>query len=373
MRLQISHIVAKIKEIINFLENIAPRPLQEDYDNAGLLTGNQEAEANRVLVSLDVTEAVIEDAINKNCNLIISHHPIIFRGLKKLTGTNYVERTVLQAIKNDIALYAIHTNLDNINLGVNRKIGEKLGVDNMQILSPKNNNLAKLTTFVPAEYTESVLDALAAAGAGNIGNYKKCSFRLKGKGTFQPTEEANPYIGASNILEEVEEDRIEVLFPAYLQQQVLQALKKAHPYEEVAYYLHKLENINQDTGSGMVGELAESMPAESFIKFLKKALQVPIIKHTALVKDPIKKVAWCGGSGSFLLKDAIRQQADIFISADFKYHEFFDSDGKIIIADAGHFESEQYTQDLLQELLTNQFNNLNILKTEVNTNPIRYS
>lgn len=373
MRLQISHIVAKIKEIIYFLENIAPRPLQEDYDNAGLLTGNQQAETVNILVSLDVTEAVVEEAISKNCNLIISHHPIIFRGLKKLTGSNYVERTVIKAIKHDIALYAIHTNLDNISTGVNRKIGEKLGIKNMQILSPKNNNLAKLTTFVPSENTERVLDALAEAGAGNIGNYKKCSFRLKGKGTFQPTEDANPYIGRSNVLEEVEEERIEVLFPAYLKSQVLKALQQAHPYEEVAYYLHNLENENQDTGSGMIGELEESMSADAFIVFLKKVLRVPVIRHTALVKNKVKKVAWCGGSGSFLLKSAIRQQADVFISADFKYHEFFDADDNIIIADAGHYESEQYTQDLLQELLISQFNNINILKTELNTNPIRYS
>lgn len=373
MRLQISHIVAKIKEIIHFLENIAPRPLQEDYDNAGLLTGNQQSETDHVLVSLDVTEAVIDEAIKKKCNLIVSHHPIIFRGLKKLTGSNYVERSVLKAIKSDIALYAIHTNLDNVNTGVNKKIGDLLGVKHMKILLPKNDNLAKLTTFVPADHTETVLNALAEAGAGNIGNYKKCSFRLKGKGTFQPTAAANPYVGESNVLEEVDEDRIEVLFPLHLQNTVLSALKNAHPYEEVAYYLHQLVNENQDSGSGMIGELENGMPAEEFIEYLKKVLQVPVVRHTALVKSTIKKIAWCGGSGSFLLKQAIKQQADIFISADFKYHEFFDAENHIIIADVGHYESEQYTQDLLIEFMTKHFSNIKFYKTEVNTNPIRYS
>jgi dinuclear metal center YbgI/SA1388 family protein len=373
LRLQISHIVAKIKEIIHFLENIAPGPLQEDYDNAGLLTGNQQTELQNILISLDVTEAVIEEAINKNCNLIISHHPIIFKGIKKLTGSNYVERTVLKAIKNDLALYAIHTNLDNVNTGVNKKIGEKLGIKNRKTLVPKKDNLAKLITFVPAENTENVLNALAEAGAGNIGNYKKCSFKLQGKGTFQPTDDANPYIGSSNRVEEVDEDRIEVLFPVYLQNQVLAALRRAHPYEEVAYYLHRLENENQDTGSGMIGELEESMPADAFISNLKTVFNLPMVKHTALVKQKIKKVAWCGGAGSFLLKPAIKQEADVFISSDFKYHEYFDADNDIIIADVGHYESEQYTQELLKELLKDNFTDINIQNTEVNTNPIRYS
>lgn len=373
MRLQISHIVAKIKEIIHFLENIAPRPLQEDYDNAGLLTGNQQAELYNILISLDVTEDVVEEAIANNCNLIISHHPIIFKGIKKLTGSNYVERTVLKAIKNDIALYAIHTNLDNVNVGVNKKIGEKLGIQNMNILAPKKDNLAKLTTFVPAENTDNVLHALAKAGAGHIGNYKKCSFKLQGKGTFQPTDKANPYIGSSDVLEEVEEDRIEVLFPAYLQHQVLAALRQAHPYEEVAYYLHHLENENQDIGSGMIGELEESISADAFVAQLKKVFNLPMVKHTALVNSKIQKVAWCGGAGSFLLKPAIEQGADIFISSDFKYHEYFDADNDIIIADIGHYESEQYTQELLKELLNNNFPEMNIQITEVNTNPIRYS
>jgi dinuclear metal center YbgI/SA1388 family protein len=346
--------------------------LQEEYDNSGLLVGTYETEVTGILVSLDCTEAVVEEAILEKCNIIIAHHPIIFKGLKKLTGSNYIERTVIKAIQNNIAIYAIHTNLDHVHVGVNRKIGEKLGIKNMRILKPKTDTLLKLVTFIPTEAKDIVLNALYGAGAGSIGNYRNCSFQLIGEGTFTPNEDANPHIGSANKAEKVSEARIEVLLPSHLKNGVIQALKKSHPYEEVAYYLSKLENENQEAGAGMIGELDRPMDAQQFLKRLKTLMQTECVRHTPILPRPIQKIAWCGGAGSFLLSQAKSQKADVFISGDFKYHEFFDADGEIIIADIGHYESEQFTKDLLIDVLKENFTTFAIIFSKTFTNPISY-
>jgi dinuclear metal center YbgI/SA1388 family protein len=364
--------MAKIKEVVQYLENIAPPAYQESYDNSGLLTGDQNLEVSAILISLDCTEEIVEEAIKKKCNLIIAHHPIIFKGLKSITGKNYIERTIIKAIKHDISIYSIHTNLDNIHTGVNKKICDIIGLKNTKILQPKKNILEKLVVFVPSENTDAVTKALNDAGAGTIGKYKNCSFRTKGTGTFEPTEDADPYIGEQSKLEQVEENRIEVIFPAYLQKKILQAMWQAHPYEEVAYYLQSLENENQEVGSGMIGELDKEMDEKKFLLFLKEKMNLNIIKHTPLLNKEIKKVAVCGGAGSFLLPSAIRQGADIFITADFKYHEYFDADRNLIIADIGHYESEIYTKDLVCELLSKKFTNIATNLSEKVTNPISY-
>jgi dinuclear metal center YbgI/SA1388 family protein len=362
----------KIKEITDLLEGIAPRSLQEDYDNSGLLTGHSSWTITSILVTLDCTEEVVQEAIDQKANLIIAHHPIIFKGLKKLTGQNYIERTIINAIKNDIAIYAIHTNLDNVHLGVNKQIAEKLGLLNLKILMPKRDTLAHLVTFVPKESTEHVLGALYQAGAGNIGNYKDCSFRSMGTGTFMPVGTANPKVGSLNRLEKTEEERVEVIFPFHLETQLLKALRTAHPYEEVAYYLTKLENENQEVGSGIIGELSEPIEPIEFLKRLKNKMNTACIRHTAFIDKKIKKVAICGGSGSFLLPKAISAEADVYVSADFKYHEFFDADGKIIIADIGHYESEQYTKELIIGILKEKFTTFAINFSKTVTNPISY-
>ena len=361
-----------IQDITRHLEKLAPVSYQESYDNSGLLVGNPQAEVKGILFTLDAVESIVDEAISKGCNLIVAHHPIIFKGLKSLTGRNYIERTILKAIKNDIAIYAIHTNLDNVQNGVNYKIAEKLGLKNVKILRPKAQTLMKLITFVPLENTKAVLAAMGEAGAGQIGEYKNCSFRTIGTGTFQPTDNAKPHIGAANQLEEVEENRVEVIFPAHLQGSVLRALQKSHPYEEVAYYLHNLENINQEVGSGVIGELAEGLESRPFLAYLKEMMNLQIIRHTATLDKPIQKVALCGGTGSFLLRDAIRQKADVFITADYKYHEFFDAEDKIMIADIGHYESEVYTKELLFDYVKEGFEGLNLMLSEVNTNPVSY-
>jgi dinuclear metal center YbgI/SA1388 family protein len=361
-----------IREITGHLEKLAPLSYQESYDNAGLITGSPEWEVKGILISLDATESVVEEAISQACNLIIAHHPIVFKGLKKLTGATYVERTVLKAIKNDVAIYAIHTNLDNVKGGVNYKIAQKLGLQKVKILSPKKQLLQKLVTFVPVENTNQVLNALYEAGAGNIGNYAGCSFRTTGTGTFTPNEEANPHIGTQLKAEEVQEERLEVIMPAYLSGRVIDALQNAHPYEEVAYYLSSLENIYQDVGSGAVGELPEPMDEQAFLSFLKTQMQVSCIRHTALRNKPVQRVALCGGAGIFLLPEAIKQKADVFITADVKYHEFFDADNKVVLADIGHYESEVFTKELIHTYLSQKFTNIALILSKVITNPIFY-
>ncbi|HLT08783.1 MAG TPA: Nif3-like dinuclear metal center hexameric protein [Cyclobacteriaceae bacterium] len=361
-----------IRDIVSALETLAPPSYQESYDNAQLITGNLSDPVNGILCTLDVTEDVVQEAMDLNCNLIVAHHPIVFKGLKSLTGKNYVERTVIKAIKNDIAIYAIHTNLDHVQHGVNKKICDKIGLVNTRILAPKPSLLMKLTTFVPLEHTDAVLAALDQAGAGKIGNYSSCSFQVAGTGTFLPSADAHPAIGKRGELERVAENRIEVIFPAYLKNKVLRVLKAKHPYEEVAYYLHHLENENQEVGAGMLGELEQAMEEREFLHYLKEKMDLQVIKHTPLLKKKIKRVAVCGGAGIFLLPTAKRFQADIFITADVKYHEYFDAENQIVIADIGHYESEIHTKELLMEFLSQNFSNIALYLTKIVTNPITY-
>jgi dinuclear metal center YbgI/SA1388 family protein len=362
----------KIKDITNHLESLAPTAYQESYDNAGLITGNYADNVTGVLVTLDCIESVVDEAIETNSNLIIAHHPIVFKGLKKFSGNGYVERTIIKAIKNDIAIYAIHTNLDNVHTGVNRKIGEKIGLKNLKILVPRKNTLTKLTVFIPTENTETVLSALYDAGAGQLGNYKNCSFSTEGTGTFMPTTLANPHIGKANRQEIVKETRVEVILPDHLQSNIINALKKNHPYEEIAYYLTPLTNENQEVGSGMIGELDSPVEPIAFLQRLKASMDLKVIRHTNLLNRPVKNVAICGGSGSFLLSKAIQAGADIYITADFKYHEFFDADQNLIIADIGHYESEVFTKELLKSVLMEKFHTFAINFSKTVTNPISY-
>jgi dinuclear metal center YbgI/SA1388 family protein len=365
--------IIKIADITNYLETIAPLSYQESYDNAGLLVGDSKQAVIGILCTLDCTEEVVKEAIEKKCNLIIAHHPIVFSGLKRFTGRNYVEKTIIQAIKNDIAIYAIHTNLDHVLAGVNAKICQKIGLQNTKILAPKRNILKKLQVFVPPTHTQVVLDALAEAGAGMIGNYSRCSFVVAGEGSFQANDKANPTIGKANSLEKVTENSIEVIFAAANENKILAALRKAHPYEEIAYYVYNLENENQEVGAGMIGELEKPLEIQEFLAKLKLAMDLQVLKYTKLAEDKkIKKVAVCGGAGGFLLKNAIAAGADIFITADYKYHEFFDAEQKIRIVDIGHYESEQFTKELLVELLTPIFTDIKMIESTINTNPIAY-
>lgn len=361
-----------ISEVIQTLESYAPLSYQESYDNVGLLTGNATWQCTGVLCSLDATEDVVNEAKENGCNLIVAHHPIIFGGLKKLTGKNYVERTVIAAIKNDVAIYAIHTNLDNVHNGVSRHMAEQLGLHSCKVLEPKTGLLKKLYTYIPVDDAEKVKAALFEAGAGNIGNYSECSFNSEGIGTYKPLEHTNPYIGEQGKRAETKEVKLEVIFEAYRQQQVINALLQSHPYEEVAYDIVSLDNAYQNVGSGIIGELKNEMSEEVFLQHLVQSFHLPVIKHTKLFNRNVKKIALCGGSGLFLLKKAIVQKADVYITSDIKYHEFFDADNQIVLMDIGHWESEQFTIDLLYDVLRSKFHNFAVLKTGVKTNPVNY-
>ncbi len=362
----------KIVEIIKVLEKTAPLLLQESYDNAGLLTGSSDWDCTGIICTLDATEEVVLEACKKGCNLIVAHHPIIFSGLKKITGKNYIEKTVIAAIKNDIAIYAIHTNLDNILKGVNDKIADKLGLVNRKVLTPKTGQLMKLFTFVPLTDADQVRNALFETGAGNIGNYSETSFNVQGTGTFKGNEASRPHVGEQGKRHEENEVKIEVVFPSWLQFDIVAALKIAHPYEEVAYDIVSLSNDFQQVGGGLIGELPEPMDEVMVLNMLKTGFGLSVIKHTPLLGKKIKTIALCGGAGSFLINKAIAVGADFYITGDIKYHEFFDANSKIVVADIGHWESEQYTSELLVELLQYNFPTFAILKTEVDTNPVKY-
>jgi len=364
--------MTKIREIARMIEEYAPLVLQEDYDNAGLIIGNPEQEVKGVLITLDVTDEVIDEAIENHCNLIVAHHPLIFGGVKKINPKNPVGRMILSAVKNDIAVYAAHTNLDNVSNGVNAMISQKLGLINTSVLQPKEKMLKKLVTFCPVDFAPKVREAIFRAGAGHIGKYDDCSFNTTGEGTFRAQEGAKPFVGAVGEVHFEPEVRIETVFPGFLQNRIVSAMLKAHPYEEVAYDVYSLDNHYENTGAGMIGELPVPETPSEFLKRMKTVFQAGCIRHTKICKDKIKKVALCGGTGSFLLHDAIALSADIFITADVKYHEFFNADNRIIIADVGHYESEQFTKELLMNLIKKKFSTFAVRFSEVNTNPIGY-
>ncbi len=361
-----------VQSICNLIEDVAPLALQEDYDNAGMQLGNVQMEVHGILLCIDITEEVLDEAIGKGCNLIISHHPLIFRGLKRLTGQDEVQRCVVKAIKNDIAIYSAHTNLDNVLQGVNGKIAEKIGLTNIRALQPRQHVLLKLVTYVPTEYAERVRSALFCAGAGNIGNYDACSYNVNGIGTFRPGVNTHPFVGEQGKMHRENETRVEVVLPEYARWKVVNALLSVHPYEEPAFDLIPLLNEWEQVGSGIVGELPATEAEEAFLLRLKEVFGLQVIRHTRLLGKDIRRVAVCGGAGSAFLRDALRVQADVFISGDFKYHEFFAAESKILIADIGHYESEQFTKDIFYEIIRKKLHNFAIQISDIRTNPINY-
>lgn len=361
----------RLNDIISYLEQLAPPSLQESYDNSGLQIGLGNPEIKGCLIALDVTEDLLDEAIRRNCNLIITHHPLLFKGVKNFTGKNYVERCVIKALKHNISIYSIHTNLDNIEEGVNAIIGDKLGVVDRKILSPKKSLLQKLVVFVPQNDTQQVSEAMFDAGAGSIGNYDKCSFRSKGQGSFRAREGTNPYVGEKGEFHLEDEDRLEVVVESHKLSKVVSVMKEAHPYEEVAYDVFDLQNSYDKVGSGMIGHFTEPVYTINLLQKIKETFG-GTLRYTNIIKDDVSKIAWCGGSGSFLLDQAKAQGADVFLTSDFKYHQFFDAENEIIIVDIGHYENEQFTKQLLFQKLREKFPNFAVLLTETNTNPINY-
>ena len=362
----------KVKDIISCLEEAAPLSFQEDYDNSGLQVGDYDTVVNGVLITLDVTPEIIEEAKVNNCNLIISHHPVTLSGIKKMAGNSLPVQILTEAIRNNISIYAAHTNLDSVKNGVSGILAQKLDLINCKLLSPRKNQLLKLVTFVPHEYAGKVRNAIFEAGAGHIGNYDCCSYNIEGEGTFRGDNSTNPFVGEKGKLHTEKEIRIETIIPAFLQNKILKALIEAHPYEEPAYDFYMLENSWDKVGFGIIGELRETKEPTEFLKYLKSVTQTGCIRHTQTSVKQIKKVALCGGSGSFLLQKALNAKADVFISGDFKYHQFFETSKSMMIADIGHYESEQFTKELFFEIVTKKFPNFAVRLSEINSNPIKY-
>ncbi len=365
--------MTKISEITKYIEQQFPTTFQESWDNNGILVGESNIAVKAVLVTLDVTEAVVDEAIQKGANLIVAHHPVIFSGLKSITGKNYTERIILKAIRNRITIFAAHTNADSLAGGVNTKICEKIGIENPRSLSPVSGKLCKLVVFVPLKQAEQVRQAIFNSGAGFIGKYDNCSFNAEGKGSFRASEDANPFVGEKGRIHFENEVKIETILPRYLLAKVVREMIKAHPYEEPAYDVYPLENVYEKAGLGMIGQLRNEMNEKDFLAHLKKVFHVDVIRHTALLQREVKTVAVCGGSGSFLLNKAIASGADVFVSGDFKYHQFFDADNRILIADVGHFETEQFVKEVFYALISKKFSTFAVYSSEINTNPINFS
>jgi dinuclear metal center YbgI/SA1388 family protein len=362
----------KVRDITSIIESVAPLSLQESYDNAGLILGNPEMEVRGALLCIDVTEEVISEALKFDLNLIISHHPLIFNGIKKINGYSHVENCIIKAIKNDIAIYAAHTNLDNIISGVNGKIADKLELINRKVLLPADDQLMKIVTFTPELHVQRVCDALFTAGAGRIGNYDKCSFQSNGIGTFMANENAKPFVGKLNEMHHESETKIEVIFPAYLKGNIEEALLKSHPYEVPAYDFIQIKNHLNSLGSGLIGELENECNVNDFLDQVKNVFNIGCIRHNATGLEKIRRVSICGGAGSFLINNAIKGKSDIFLTADVKYHDFLDSHKQIVLADLGHFESEQFTKDIFYEIIQKKMPTFAVRKSEINTNPIKY-
>jgi dinuclear metal center YbgI/SA1388 family protein len=361
-----------VKDIIEIIEELAPSYYAEDFDNTGLLVGEQDMKVTGALITLDTLESVVDEAIKNNCNLIISFHPIIFSGLKKLNNKTYVERVIHKAIKHDVAIYAMHTALDNVSKGVNGMICEKLGLKNTSVLIPKSKTIKKLTAYVPKANAKAVRDSLFNAGGGSIGNYDLCSFNIEGIGTFNGNENSNPTIGKPGKTQFEEEIQINMTFSSHLQSKILKALFENHPYEEVAYEIETLENNDQDRGIGMVGEFEKALdPSEAFAH-IKSVFKTGVIRHSQFNKKIIKRVAVLGGSGAFAIERAKAAKADLYITADLKYHDFYKAENEILLADIGHYESEQYTKDLIHAYLTKKIPNFALVLSNINTNPIQY-
>jgi dinuclear metal center YbgI/SA1388 family protein len=362
----------KLKDLLFEINKSIPFAIQEEYDNSGLLIGNPDTDISKGIICLDITEDVLDEAISEKCDVIISHHPLIFKGLKKITGVNYTERIIVKAIKNDIAIIAVHTNVDNYFSGVNFKLAQKIGLKDMQILLPKNGILKKLIVFCPASHADIVRNAIFDAGAGRIGNYDSCSFNIEGKGSFRPMDGTNPFVGEIEKLHIENEVRIETIIPSYLQNIIINKMIEAHPYEEVAFDIIPINNEHSMVGAGMIGNLENKLSEHDFMDLIKTNLNVPMLKHSRFLNRMISKVAICGGSGSFLLENAINKNADAFITADIKYNLFFEAENNLMLIDAGHFETEQFTSEVLFDIISKKFTNFALQISKKQYNSVHY-
>jgi dinuclear metal center YbgI/SA1388 family protein len=362
-----------IKEILTEIERLAPLPLQEGFDNAGVQVGDVNREVTGALLCLDVTEKVVHEAVEKGCNLIISHHPLAFKPFKSLTGNTYIERCLIKSCKYDLVIYSAHTNLDNAVGGVNYRLAEIIGLRKVRILSPQKQALLKIVTFVPEAHAETVRNALFEAGAGHTGNYDSCSFNLPGDGTFRAGENCHPYCGEAGKLHHEKEIRIETILPAFRKSNVLRALLSVHPYEEPAFDIYPLENVRHTAGSGIVGELPESEDAHEFLARIKKLFQADCVKHSGgWTGQFVRKIAVCGGSGAFLIPEAMAAGAEVFVTGEAKYNDFYDVENKLLLAVIGHYETEICTKDIFFDVISKKSATFAVHISNTDSNPVKY-
>lgn len=359
-----------IRQITALIEELAPLQLQESYDNAGMQVGDDSLPATGALLCVDVTEEVVDEAIQLGVNLIIAHHPLLFRPLKRIVGSNYVERVVMKALRNDIAIYAAHTNLDAV--AVNHVWAQKLGLSQLQVLQPIRNMLYKLVTYVPIAQADHLKEALFAAGAGTIGAYDCCSFTSNGVGSFRAGDDTHPYCGEKGVIHHEPESRVEVVLPAYLKSRIVRALLESHPYEEPAYDLIPIANDYTHAGIGVVGNLSHPVSARQLLQQVKEQTQCSVVRHNTLPDKMVQRIALCGGAGSSLIGAALAAKADVFITGEIGYHQFFGYENQIVLAEIGHYESEQHTKDIFCEVITKKIPNFALYYTTVETNPIKY-
>lgn len=361
-----------VSDIIAAIEEYAPLSLQESYDNSGLQVGDRAQVVTAVLLCTDVTEEIIGEAVARGANLIISHHPLLFHGLKHLTGRNPIERIVRAAVKRDIAIYSSHTSMDNATGGVSFKMAEKIGLGNVSVMLPQPGQLYKLVVFVPIKEAARVRDAMFAAGAGRLGDYDSCSYALEGKGSFRALAGAHPWVGSIDELHHEDEMRLEVLVMRNCKDAVVQAMLRSHPYEEPAYDLIELDNPSKYTGSGVVGDTQQPIEAAEFLNSLKTAFGTAMVRYAGNIHQMISRVALCGGAGADFIGDAVAAHADIYVTGDVKYHEFTSYCDKILIADIGHYESEHFTKEIFYDIIQKKFPNFATYYAELEKNPINY-
>jgi dinuclear metal center YbgI/SA1388 family protein len=365
--------MARVSEIMHAVEAWAPPQVAWEKDNVGLQTGDPAQDVNGVLIALELTQEILNDAVQQNCNLIVTHHPFIFHPIRNITADTPDGSLLLNLIRSGINLYAAHTNLDFSRDGVSFALAHKLGLSDLRFLHREASGMRKIAVFVPPDYVENVTGAMAAAGAGLLGDYEYCSFRLRGTGTYKPLDGAQPFAGSVGTLEQAEEIRIEMVVPAWRLSPVVKAMISAHPYDEVAYDVFTSEALNPNFGAGVFGHYPTPLGVQEFLSRIKSVLNTPTIRYTIGNSDTVRTVAVCGGSGSDLLRSALLSGADAFVTADIKYHTFHEARGNILFVDAGHYETEIGILDSIEKYLSDKFPRTRISVTKVNTNPIQYT
>ncbi len=364
----------KCSELMKFMEEFAPVNLAEDYDNVGLLIGSRNQEIKKVLVCLDVTTKVVEEAVEKKVNLIVSHHPIIFKGLKRIVEEDPKGRLLYKLIRNGIGVYSAHTNMDFTHGGINDTLANLLGLSNIRNLKKhKEDRFFKIVVFVPEQNTDTVREAMCSAGAGWVGDYSDCTFMVKGTGTFKPLEGTNPYIGSKGNLEKVEEYRLETIVPQKKLKKVVNAMIEAHPYEEVAYDVYPMELSLKEYGFGKVGSLVETQKLDKFISTVKEKLNVKSVRVIGSVKKEIRNVAvFCGSFDTDVINSM--NGVDVLVTGDMKYHDALDAaEMGLCIIDAGHYSTERIMVPRLAWILSQRFASVDIETSILEENPIKVS